>query len=80
MACFANAGCFAPLGKILEVSKRELGTIIVTEFGKPFTVDGFSQWIRQAIKKAKLPLDCLPHGLRKAAARHLAEAPHESGL
>jgi enterobacteria phage integrase len=62
------------LRKVLEASKREVGTIVVTEYGRPFTVDGFSQWMRQAIKKAGLPLACQPHGLRKAAARHLAEA------
>jgi integrase-like protein len=38
------------------------------------SVDGFSQWIRDAITAAGLPLDCQPHGLRKAAGRRLAEA------
>jgi integrase len=52
----------------------ELGTIINTEYGKPFTVDGFSQWMRAAITAAGLPLECQPHGLRKAAGRRLAEA------
>jgi enterobacteria phage integrase len=37
-------------------------------------VDGFSQWMREAITDAGLPLDCQPHGLRKATARRLAEA------
>ena len=32
------------------------------------------QWMREAISKASLPLDCQPHGLRKAAGRRLAEA------
>jgi integrase len=48
--------------------------IINTGYGKPFTVDGFSQWLRSAISAAGLPLDCQPHGLRKAAGRRLAEA------
>lgn len=48
--------------------------IITTAYGKPFTVDGFSGWMRDAISKAGLPLDCKPHGLRKAAGRLLAEA------
>ncbi len=48
--------------------------IITTAYGKPFTVDGFSQWMRDAITTAGLPLDCKPHGLRKAAGRMLAEA------
>src|SRR5262245_14033404 len=43
------------------------------EYGKPYTVDGFSQWIRDAITAAGLPFDCQPHGLRKAAGRRLAE-------
>jgi integrase len=38
------------------------------------TVDGFSQWMRDAITAAGLPLECQPHGLRKAAGRRLAEA------
>ena len=43
-------------------------------YGKPFTVDGFSQWMRDAITDAGLPLECQPHGLRKATGRRLAEA------
>jgi integrase len=48
--------------------------IITTTYGRPFTVDGFSGWMRAAISEAGLPLDCKPHGLRKAAGRLLAEA------
>jgi enterobacteria phage integrase len=48
--------------------------IITTAYSKPFTVDGFSGWMRDAISEAGLPLDCKPHGLRKAAGRLLAEA------
>jgi integrase len=59
---------------ILANAKREHVTIINTEYGQPFTVDGFSQWFRNAITAAGLPLDCQPHGLRKAAGRRLAEA------
>jgi integrase len=62
------------LRAILASAKREHVTIINTEYGKPFTVDGFSQWLRDAIAAAGLPLDCQPHGLRKAAGRRLAEA------
>jgi enterobacteria phage integrase len=47
--------------------------IITTAYGKSFTVDGFSGWMRGAISKAGLPLDCKHHGLRKAAGRMLAE-------
>jgi len=59
---------------ILANAKREHVTIINTEYGQPFTVDGFSQWFRNAITAAGLPLDCQPHGLRKPAGRRLAEA------
>ena len=59
---------------VLTTAERDHVTIINTEYGKPFTVDGFSQWMRDAITAAGLPLDCQPHGLRKAAGRRLAEA------
>jgi enterobacteria phage integrase len=58
----------------LAVAESANITIINTQYGKPFTVDGFSQWIRGAITAAGLPLECQPHGLRKAAGRRLAEA------
>ena len=59
---------------ILTVSNRNHLTIINTGYGRPFTVDGFSLWLRDAITAAGLPLECQPHGLRKAAGRRLAEA------
>jgi enterobacteria phage integrase len=60
--------------EVLAVAQRGHVTIINTQYGKPFTAAGFSQWIRGAITAAGLPLDCQPHGLRKAAGRRLAEA------
>lgn len=48
--------------------------ILTTEWGKPFTVDGFSGWMRGAMTEAGLPLDCRPHGLRKTFGRLLADA------
>jgi len=62
------------LKEVLAVAHRGQRTILATEYGKPFTVDGFSQFMRSAIIEAGLPLDCQPHGLRKAAGRRLAEA------
>ena len=59
---------------ILAATERKHVTIINTEYGKPYTVAGFSQWMRDAITAAGLPLECQPHGLRKAAGRRLAEA------
>jgi integrase len=60
--------------KALAAAKREHVSILTTMYGKPFTVDGFSQWMREAISEAGLPLECQPHGLRKATGRRLAEA------
>jgi enterobacteria phage integrase len=60
--------------EVLAGADRANVTIINTKYGKPFTVDGFSQWIRSAITAVGLPLECQPHGLRKAAGRRLAEA------
>ncbi|MGU3538875.1 tyrosine-type recombinase/integrase [Methylobacterium sp. A54F] len=64
----------ADLRAILAQTARQHATIINTEFGKPFTVDGFSGFMRDAITAAELPLAAQPHGLRKAAGRRLAEA------
>jgi len=58
----------------LAVAERKHVAILTTAYGRPFTVDGFSQWMRDAIKAAGLQLGCQPHGLRKATARRLAEA------
>lgn len=58
----------------LAAFKREHVSILTTAYGRSFTVDGFSQWMRDAISKAGLPIDCKPHGLRKATGRRLAQA------
>ena len=58
----------------LATAKPTHVSILTTMYGKPFTVDGFSQWMRDAITNAGLPLDCQPHGLRKTTGRRLAEA------
>ena len=42
-------------------------------WGRPFTVGSFSNWFRAQCDMANLP-HCSAHGLRKAAARRLAEA------
>ena len=55
----------------LASAKRSHVSILTTMYGKSFTVDGFSQWMRDAIADAGLSLDCQPHGLRKAAGRRL---------
>jgi integrase len=45
---------------------------IVTEFGKPFTTNGFGNWFRKRCDEAGLPA-CTAHGLRKAGAAIAAE-------
>jgi integrase len=62
------------LRKALEATPRKHITVINTAYGKPFTVDGFSRFMRDAISKAGLPLSCQPHGLRKTLGRLLADA------
>lgn len=62
------------LRAVLAAAPRDHVTILNTAYGRPFSVDGFSGFMRDAIAEAKLPLSCQPHGLRKAAGRRLAEA------
>lgn len=64
----------AALARVLDAANRDHVTILNTAYGRPFTVDGFSGFMRDAIRDAGLPLDAQPHGLRKAAGRRLAEA------
>ena len=63
----------AGLAETLALHKRDVGVIVVTQAGKPFTEHGFGNWMADAIKAAGLPDHCVTHGLRKAAARRLAE-------
>lgn len=59
---------------ILQQTERKHICILVTEYGKPFSVAGYGQWMSDAINAANLPERCKTHGLRKAAARRLAES------
>jgi integrase len=58
----------------LAALPRKHVRILTTEWGKPFTVDGFRESMRDAMTEAGLPLDCRPHGLRKTFGRPLADA------
>ena len=49
-------------------------TFLVTKDGRPFSAPGFTNWFRQMCDEAGLPHGISVHGLRKAAARRLAEA------
>jgi enterobacteria phage integrase len=42
--------------------------------GKPMTRPGLTAFMKDAAAKAGLPAKCLPHGLRKAGMRRMAEA------
>lgn len=48
--------------------------IVTNSYGRPYTVESFGNLMAQAIGGAGLPTRCVFHGLRKAAARRLAEA------
>jgi len=47
---------------------------LLTDYGLPFSAAGFSGWFVEKARAAGLPKGLSPHGLRKAAARRLAEA------
>jgi integrase len=59
-----------------ELARGVVGfsTLLVTPVqGKKFSEDYFGAWFAEAIDDAGLPEDCVLHGLRKCAARKLAE-------
>lgn len=62
------------LARVLAATKREHVMILATSFGKAFAVAGLGNYMADAIAAAGLPDRCVLHGLRKAAARRLAEA------
>ena len=62
------------LSRVLSTATRNYATTLVTAYGEQFPVKGFGQMISAAIHEAGLPERCKAHGLRKAAARRLAEA------
>lgn len=49
-----------------------LTTLLVTEYGKPFSVAGFGNWFKDKCVRAGLP-QCSLHGLRRALARRAAD-------
>jgi integrase len=60
------------LKEAIEDIPRENPAFLTTAFGKPFTPAGFGNWFRDRCNEAGLP-QCSAHGLRKAAARRMAE-------
>jgi len=61
------------LRAVIDASPTGDLTFIVTEFGKPFTSNGFGNRMRKWCDEAGLP-NCSAHGLRKASAVRMAEA------
>jgi integrase len=62
------------LAAVLGQSPSEHLTFLITGLGAGFSSSGsFAQWFRKQCDRAALP-HCSAHGLRKAAARRLAEA------
>jgi integrase len=61
------------LASIIASTPGEHMTYITTVYGHPFGMTGFGKWFRDQCDAAGLP-HCTAHGLRKAAARRLAEA------
>lgn len=59
--------------EMAQVAAGQLG-FIVTHEGRSFSDAGFSGWFSERARLAGLPAGCTAHGLRKAAARRLAEA------
>jgi integrase len=66
-----------PLARAIEAMPAVgIDTLLVTEYGKPFSAAGFGNWFKDQCRKAGLP-QCTAHGLRKALTRG-AEAAFRS--
>jgi integrase len=62
----------AVLQNVIAASPTGDLTYLMTEFGRPFTANGFGNWFRRRCNEASLP-QCSAHGLRKAGAARAAE-------
>ncbi len=60
------------LAAIIAETPADNLTFLITQFGQPFKAAGFGNWFRERCDEAGLK-HCSAHGLRKAAARRLAE-------
>lgn len=60
------------LDEIIAASPTGDLTFLITQFGRPFTANGFGNWFRRRCKEADLS-HCSAHGLRKAGAARAAE-------
>lgn len=62
------------LRRVLDGSPKTNISILVTSYGAAFDPNSYGMWFKTLTRKAGLPYECASHGLRKAAARRLAEA------
>ncbi len=62
------------LSAALRAWPRKNLVMLTTAYNKPFSNAGYGNMMADAIAAAGLPDRCVLHGLRKAAARRLAEA------
>lgn len=60
------------LHEVIAASPTGDLTFLVTEFGRPFTANGFGNWFRRRCNEVGLH-QCSAHGLRKAGAARAAE-------
>ncbi len=60
------------LAEIIAATPSRHMTFLVTEYGKPYTPNGFGNAFKDWCRQADLP-HCTAHGLRKATAVRLAE-------
>jgi integrase/recombinase XerD len=70
---------FPELAAIIDATPSGHLTFLITQYGKPFTANGFGNKFKDWCRQANLP-HCSAHGLRSAAAVRLAErgaSPHE---
>jgi integrase len=71
-ADFVEVPILPMLAKELAAGPQDQLTYLVTEFGKPFTANGFGNKFKDWCRQAGLP-HCTAHGLRKAGATFAAE-------
>ena len=56
----------------LDAIDHDQLTFLITEYGKPYTPEGFGNWFKDRCVEAGLPR-CSAHGLRKAATKTVIE-------
>lgn len=57
----------------IDAMPRSNLTFIVTEYGAPFTPQGFTNWFKDRCRDAGLPASTSPHSLRKALLTQMAD-------